>query len=233
MAATHANDAIDSFLELERRLQTFVSVVTFKSDHLKVHSPFLAGLLLDAGSLSESIFKSAMDNPRYNGVPNIAAIRAKRYATTTAYYNISDSRTVFRSDQLYHKRAWYLPRSDRSLPWAAWMKSTAVHPKWWKSYNNVKHDRFGHMKQAKLGTVMHALGGTFLALIQTLDFREALVERGIIRCRNINAATLRGIVNAWEPLQTNETVVARTDLFGYKFLSTGSPKQADDISVFW
>lgn len=233
MATTHANDAIDSFLELEKRFAHFLSAVTFKTEHLKVHSPLLAGLLLEAGSLSESIFKSAMDNGRYNAQPNIAVIRAKRYSTVPPYYNINDSREVFRADQLYHKRVWFLPRSDRSFPWAAWMKAVPTHPKWWRSYNKVKHGRFDHIADAKLGTVMHALGGAFLVLVQTLDYRATLVERGIIRSRNITAAQLRAVASGWEVLQTPESVIARTELFGYKFLSQGSPRQANDVSIFW
>ena len=104
---------------------------------------------------------------------------------------------------------------------------------WWKSYNAVKHDRFGHIAEAKLGTVMHALRGAFLGLVQTLDFRSTLVDRGIIRSKNISAAQLRTMASNWEPLPTNETVIARTELFGYKFLSRGSSRQADDVSVFW
>jgi len=224
---------MDSFLELERRFAHFLSAVTFKPEHLKVHSPLLAGLLLEAGSLSESIFKSAMDNARYDALANIAAIRAKRYSTAGPYYTIADSRRVFRADQFYHKRVWFLPRSDRSVPWAAWMKANPTHPKWWASYNRVKHARFNHIADAKLGTVMHALEGVFLGLVQALDFRATLVERGIIRSKNITAAQLRTVVAGWETLQTNEIVIARTELFGYKFLSQGSLKQANDVSVFW
>lgn len=88
------------------------------------------------------------------------------------------------------------------------------------------------MKEGKLGTVMHALGGTFLVLAQCLDFRETLVVRGVIRCRRLTTANLKSLAQAWEPLNTPHEVYARTELFGYKYLSTGSPKQAVDVSIF-
>jgi hypothetical protein len=231
MSQIHALDAIESFLEIEKRFVAFCNVVTFIPAHQKVHSPVLASLLLDCGSLSESIFKSAMDNPRYNGIPGVTAIRAKRYSGTAPYYNINDSRTVFRPDQYYGKKVWYIQRSDSSFPWHAWQQATG-NPSWWKSYNNVKHDRFGNIAQAKLGTVMHAMQATFLVLVQTLDFREDLIKLGIIRSPSLNVAALLANATQWEPLLVQDVVYAKSLAFGYKFKSTGSQGNATDISVF-
>ena len=88
------------------------------------------------------------------------------------------------------------------------------------------------MKEGKLGTVMHALGGTFLVMVQCLDFRATLVVRGVIQCSGLKTPQLKTTAAEWEPLQTKETVYARTDYFGYKFLSLGSPKQAVDVGTF-
>lgn len=128
VAKDHAIDALDSFLSLEGRFRDFLRAVTFKKEHLKVHSPMLTSILLDAGSLSESVLKSGMDNARYNSRPNIASIRAKRYTTNPPYYTLNDSRTVYRRDQFYAKKIWFLPRSDSSFPWHSWQKATGSHP---------------------------------------------------------------------------------------------------------
>lgn len=232
MSQNHANDAIDSYFEIERRFNHFLTAVTFKSEHLKVHSPLLAGILLDTGSLVESMLKSAMDNPRYDNTADIAAIRARRYVAAPPYYNVNDSRTVFRPDQFYAKKVWFLSRSDSSFPWHAWMNAAGPHPKWWQSYNHVKHDRFGNMAEAKLGTIMHAMEATFLVLVQTLDFRDTLVSRGMIRSSTLNTQELRAAAIAWEPLHTPAVVVAVSSLFGYKYISHGSRRQAVDVSVF-
>jgi len=232
MAEEHAIDALDSFLSLERRFGEFLNAVTFKSEHLKVHSPMLTSILLDAGSLVESVLKSGMDNSRYDGIANIATIRGKRYSTSSPYYTVNDSRTIYRSDQFYAKKVWFLPRSDSSFPWHSWQTANGPHPRWWKAYNSVKHDRFGSMKEGKLGTVMHALGGTFLVLAQCLDFRDTLVVRGIIQGPGLKISELKPIASQWEPFQTQTIVFAKSQFFGYKFLSTGSPKQAVDVGVF-
>lgn len=82
MAAQDAQDAIESFLNLEERLTAFCKIVPFAPAHYRVHSPTLASMLLDCGSLSESIFKSAMDNAHYDARQGVNAIRARRYTAT-------------------------------------------------------------------------------------------------------------------------------------------------------
>jgi hypothetical protein len=231
MAAEHSDTAIESYIELELRLRDFLRVVPFEPVHQKVYSPVLASLLLDCCSLIESILKSTMDNARYDGIHNIAQHRARRYATTVPFLNINDLRATFRPDQFYAKRVWFLSRGDPSLPWRPWC-FTAGNPKWWTAYNRVKHARFDNAPQAKLGITVHAMKALFLVLVQSLEFRARLVERGIIRARGLPIPALLAAVANWETLPTPHIVVAVSDLFGYKFLSQGSPAQAPDASLF-
>lgn len=236
MAVEHADDAIDSFLELEARFKDFLRNISYGSSHTRVYSPVLAGLLLETGSLTESMLKSAMDNARYNSVTRIADIRVKRYTTTPPYLNINDLRKVFRADMFYAKKVWYIPRGDSSFPWQPWARQQVRHPKWWGAYNHVKHDRFGNIAEGKLQHVMHAMKAAFLVLVQAQDFREAAVMRGIVRSNALSGAQLRGLMTNWEPINTaaapTAVIVARTDLFGYKFQSSGSMAVATDTSCF-
>jgi hypothetical protein len=230
MATQHADTAIESFRELELRLNEFLRSVPFEPAHHPVYSPVLASVLLDSCSLAESILKSTMDNPRYNGVANIAQHRVRRYAATPPYLNANDLRSVFRPDQFYAKKVWFIPRGDSSVPWYEWRANGT--PRWWTAYNHVKHARFDNAHEATLGSTVHALKGLFLTLVQSLEFRDRLAERGIIRCRNLQITQLKTAAAAWEPLHTPETVLAVSALFGYKFLSIGSPAQATDSNVF-
>jgi len=172
-----------------------------------------------------------MDNARYNGIPNIVQHRTRRYATTAPFLNINDLRATFRPDQFYAKRVWLLSRGDPSMPWHTWRFANG-NPQWWTAYNRVKHARFDNADRAKLGIVVHAMKALFLTLVQSLEFRARLVERGVIRSRGLSVAQLIAIAADWEPLPTQNVVVAVSDLFGYKFLSQGSPAQATDTSDF-
>ena len=48
------------------------------------------------------------------------------------------------------------------VPWAEWGQNK--NPSWWNCYNNVKHDRDRHFKQANLENVLNALAGLFVLL---------------------------------------------------------------------
>jgi hypothetical protein len=110
-------------------------------------------------------------------------------------------------------------------------RNAAGNPTWWSAYNDVKHSRFDNARRATLGTTMHALKALFLTVVQSLEFRGRLVERGLIRCSGVSVQQLNIPVASWEPLpvQQQSPVVAVSSLFGYKFLSSGSPARA---SVF-
>ncbi len=233
MAVADSDTAIESFFDLERRFEAFVRVVPIAPEHNRVHSPVLASILLDACSLLETVLKSTMDNQRYNAVNNIANIRGMRYAQQPPYLNLGHLRTVFRPDMFYAKPVWYLPRGESSFPWYVW-RTAQGQPRWWAAYNAVKHSRFQNANQATLLTTLHSLKALFLALVQSLEFRERLISRGLVRCSMVGIQQLRHHAIAWEPIpvQWQEPIVVTSSLFGYKYLAHGSPAYATDPTIF-
>ena len=224
MATTDSDTAIESFLDLERRFEAFVRVVPIAPEHNRVHSPILASILLDACSLLETVLKSTMDNARYNGANNIAVIRAMRYSDAPPYLNIGHLRSVFRPDTFYSKPVWYLPRGESSFPWYVW-RNAQGQPRWWAAYN---------ANQATLLTTLHALKALFLALVQSLEFRERLINRGLVSCSMAGIQRLRAHAVTWEPIPVlwQEPITVKTNLFGYKYLAQGSPAHATDPTIF-
>lgn len=233
MSTADADTAIESFFDLERRFEAFVRIVPIAAEHNRVHSPILASILLDTCSLLETVLKSSMDNARYNAISNIANTRAMRYTDTPPYLNIGHLRTVFRPDMFYAKPVWYLPRGESSLPWYVW-RNAHGQPRWWTAYNAVKHSRFQNASQATLLTTLHALKALFLVLVQSLEFRERLINRGLIRCNMASIHMLRAHAITWEPIPVlwQNPIVVNTTLFGYKYLSQGSPAHATDPTIF-
>ena len=54
-------------------------------------------------------------------------------------------------------------RSELSLtPWKEWRNGT--NPPWWWHYNEVKHERDKHFKEATLENTLNALGGLLVAV---------------------------------------------------------------------
>jgi hypothetical protein len=48
-------------------------------------------------------------------------------------------------------------------PWASW--ASAKKPKWWDSYNHVKHERSKYYREANLGNVLEACAGLLVLLV--------------------------------------------------------------------
>jgi hypothetical protein len=48
-------------------------------------------------------------------------------------------------------------------PWGAW--SQLKHPMWWRSYNNVKHQRDAYFHEANLETCANAISGLFVVVL--------------------------------------------------------------------
>ncbi len=57
-----------------------------------------------------------------------------------------------------------IPRYGIELtPWEKW-KNTE-NPSWWKSYNNVKHERSANFQDANLETSLNAVAGLFCCIL--------------------------------------------------------------------
>jgi len=58
-----------------------------------------------------------------------------------------------------------VPRYNLTLrPWSNWTRDENPNPLWWRSYNNVKHQRHEHFKDANLKNVLNAVGGLLVAV---------------------------------------------------------------------
>jgi len=51
----------------------------------------------------------------------------------------------------------------KSNPWENWRED--LNPDWWRSYNNVKHERNNHFNQANLKNTMNAVGALLLTVV--------------------------------------------------------------------
>jgi hypothetical protein len=68
-----------------------------------------------------------------------------------------------------------IPRVGLSLvPWDGWTAN--ARPRWWQSYNAVKHERHNHAKEANLGNALTAVAA-LCVLVCYLDFD--LVKSGL------------------------------------------------------
>ena len=66
-----------------------------------------------------------------------------------------------------------VPRFDLEIePWMSWGGSNPQSPRWWRSYNALKHDRFSTVPEATQCCAVESLAGLYAALLYR--FGEAI-----------------------------------------------------------
>jgi len=138
------------FLALERDMEAVSRYIEFSDQNLKagVYSIELAHLLFAAAS----------------EVDVVAKLVCQILDPTAPCGNINDYKAVIlaKMPDLVSMQI-SIPRYGQQLiPWGNW--KTGKNPDWWRSYNNVKHQRDQHFDEATLKNALNALGG-LLALI--------------------------------------------------------------------
>lgn len=134
------------FLALEKDLETVSRYIEFTDKNFDVFSIELAHLLFAAAS----------------EVDVIAKILCERFSPTSCPGNINEYRPILlgRLPNLPNVEV-FVPRFGITLkPWDNWNRPN--NPDWWRSYNNVKHERDLYFNEATLKNALNALGGLLI-----------------------------------------------------------------------
>lgn len=144
------------FLALESDLAKTSRYVEFAQSNLNTYSIEFAHLLFAAAS----------------EVDVIAKLLCKRLRPNSPRKNIDHYRQILIEElpDICDMKA-NIPRYELSFaPWENWKKGT--NPNWWKSYNDVKHERDKHFKDATLQHVLNAMGA--LLILTTIHYSYEL-----------------------------------------------------------
>ena len=133
---------LDYFNALEDDVLALSRFVEFTQDNFNTYSIEFVRLLLAAGSevdvASKALIQTFDPKSKPRNLVNYRELLLGRYPDI-AEYQIG------------------LPRFGLQLhPWRNWQ---LAHPTCWKAYNNVKHDRLKHCREAYLENVLNAVGG--------------------------------------------------------------------------
>jgi hypothetical protein len=137
------------FLALERDLELASRYVEFSPSNMSVYSIEFAHVLLAASS----------------EVDVLAKLLCERLAPTAPRGNIDQYRAVLVSQITgLISEAVFAPRySLELLPWDTWANS--VNPPWWRSYNNVKHQRDSCFSEATLENALTSMAALLTLVV--------------------------------------------------------------------
>ena len=137
------------FLAIESDLEITARYVEVSQNNFRTYSVEYARILLSASAEVDVISK----------------LLCQQLNPKLTYTNINDYRACIISH--YSKFTSFkisIPRYGlERKPWQKWKDDE--NPSWWRSYNNVKHERSSHFGEANLENALDAVGGLFCLLI--------------------------------------------------------------------
>jgi len=134
------------FLALEKDLEVISRYIEFTEQNLATYSIELAHLLFAAAS----------------EVDVVAKLLCEKVAPEAPRNNIDQYRHVLLSAMPdLPRREVLVERYGLSFcPWDNWAEG--ANPLWWRSYNNVKHERGAYFHEATLKNTLNALGALLI-----------------------------------------------------------------------
>lgn len=137
------------YLALEQDLIKVSRFVEFDEDNFECYSIELAHLLIASASEIDVVLKALCNN-----------ISGKTHKTINHYRDtIKENLSDLITEKVYASRYGL-----QLTPWINWQKED-LNPLWWKSYNNVKHQRDKHFKEANLKNVLNTVAALQLVII--------------------------------------------------------------------
>mgnify|MGYP000864741260 FL=1 len=136
------------FLALESDLAQVSRYIEFSESNYRTYSIELVRLLLAASSEVDVVIKGV----------------CKYLDQEAQAENINDYRAIIKRElPEFTEESVEIPRFNLTLqPWSKWQQNRS--PRWWKSYNNVKHERNEHFSEANLKNTLNAMGGLLVSV---------------------------------------------------------------------
>lgn len=142
------------FLALEHDLELASRYVEFSNDNMQTYSVEFAHLLLAASS----------------EVDVVAKLLCLQLDPAAPCNNIDQYRQVFaRKIPDIPAMQVFVPRYGLELiPWSNWASATS--PDWWRSHNNVKHERNAFFQEATLKNALNAMAALLTLVFHYYSF---------------------------------------------------------------
>jgi hypothetical protein len=150
---------VDRYYELEEDLIEFLRYIPLELNNnidkrTSIQSPYLADMLVRIGSNIDVFFRKLILT-RYN---EIDAEKRGRYLNFDDYKKLDNIFTK-RNAKLSTCKVRIIQTEEDIIPFENWNNIT---PKWWKSYNHVKHEAI--FEEANLDNVIQSLAALLLLI---------------------------------------------------------------------
>ncbi len=206
---------------LEGRLLDFLQLVPPVETNLAVHSPHLAGIILEAAGLLDSVFREISPDPApVRGTPK----RADEL-------DIGDYEYLFSSRfDLSNYRSYVLVSPPQvRCPFAAWGREE--HLPWWRIYNEIKHNRIANLRKATLDVAIEAMCALHQIISRDPNFAEAVLRHHWVKSNMLSPGQAVGALMD-DPSYGSINFLLGTKLFLVgRGREGGLPQRLEDFEV--
>lgn len=212
MDADGAELVVKWYLELEKRLCSVLDNVYKDSPSSSVFFPQLTNVIVDAGSLVDTIFRSEFDLTK--GQSKKPKTREKLNIDDFAPYYEQKLQLSGLKSLVYQYPLSYIN------PYFGWVDSAGkrVTPEWWDNYNAIKHDRIQSSHLSTCGTAISTLGALFQVMARLDIFFDSLLRHDLVDLNGISIdGPLSHLLEAIETEKILHTLLFETQLFGVAF----------------
>ena len=165
IAATPGKLHWNYFVALEHDLEIVSRYIEFSEPNFQVFSIELAHLLFAAASEADVVAK----------------LLCEQVSPAAPRGNINDYRAVLLPEiPDLPAISVFVPRYGLTFePWSSW--AGPHNPDWWKSYNNVKHERAAYFHEATLKNALNALGGLLVLIFHLYSRTLAIPPTKVLK----------------------------------------------------
>ena len=217
MTDESAEQVIIWYRDLENRLLGHLGTVPLSKENRETYLPLLAPLVVEAGSLIDTVFREEYQNPPKDKHKLKIGDYAPNFEATLRLSNVKSLVFQYPPMLLTPFKGWTSKKSGEFAKLS-----------WWSDYNKIKHSRTGEYKLATLNTTVTILCALQQVISTLPTFTRTLWRHNLLASQghthrvgqNIEDSNIRG----WALV---ETQLFATPIGYYKF-----PEKIKEISPF-
>lgn len=228
---------IYDYFKLEEELSTITNYISLDYENYKAFSSENAKFLVNCCNSLISFLKVVRHDSSFDQINGIANLRAKKNVNISSFHNLCCTELKMKEKKVWslkqQKRSYSLPNNKQIpiynsfSPFAYWEKEGSLG-KFWRAYNDMKHDLYTKYKHAYFKYILDALSTFFLILCISIPTRLELVEQGYALSTTGNKNAIKQTLTTFEPIDRTGNIskaVIKTDFFGYIFDFEPGPQE--------
>jgi hypothetical protein len=153
-------DLFEQYAIIEEDFVNIIKYIPLEKENFDIYSPRLSDILIRCCVSIEIFFREWLNHYSFSKNEKIRELRDKRRLTINDFY-------IAFSDSLKDSNVYIRQLNSDLYPFKEWTENSA--PKWWDSYNKIKHNKTEKHNNANLESALNALAGLFLLHCEQID----------------------------------------------------------------